>query len=295
MTLYADVSGRSALSMTGSDCLDFLQRISTNDVAQLKPGESGQTILTNEKGKIVDVVVVYRNSVDMLSLLGQTLAPGSLVSWIEKYVIMENIRVEDVTSVTRQYIVYSNEVLDQVVLKQSLPSECITSPELMAGSNVLRVACQFEMAETVESRLKGADFSLATQEDYNDFRIRRGIPASGSELTAQYNPLESGLAPLISWTKGCYIGQEVIARLDTYKKVQRRLVRMVLSEGPSDMPTAFFKGETEAGTITSVTGTASDGSCDGLGFLKLAGSTEGGDLFFLKGQKKIPVGIQGSD
>jgi folate-binding protein YgfZ len=55
-------------------------------------------------------------------------------------------------------------------------------------------------------------------------RIERGIPSIDAELDDRSNPLEAGLEDLINFEKGCYIGQEVVARLDTYDKLQRRLV-----------------------------------------------------------------------
>jgi aminomethyltransferase len=61
-------------------------------------------------------------------------------------------------------------------------------------------------------------------------RIERGFPVYGKELTEDVNPLEAGLERFVSFTKGCYIGQEVIARLDTYKKLQKRLVGLLLDE-----------------------------------------------------------------
>jgi folate-binding protein YgfZ len=54
-------------------------------------------------------------------------------------------------------------------------------------------------------------------------RIERGVPAFGSELNEDHNPLEAGLIDSISFNKGCYVGQEVVARLNTYDKVRRRL------------------------------------------------------------------------
>ena len=87
-------------------------------------------------------------------------------------------------------------------------------------------------------------------------RVRSGIPAAGTELTDSYNPLEAGLRSAVSFDKGCYIGQEVVARLNTYDKVSRRLVGMVI---PADAltvagETPLYRGDKQAGVITSVAG-----------------------------------------
>jgi folate-binding protein YgfZ len=77
------------------------------------------------------------------------------------------------------------------------------------------------------------------------------VPAWPQEISPEHNPHEAALAPFIDWKKGCYVGQEVVARLDTYKKVQRRLVRLALSRAPEG-ETALFAGGEEAGRVSSV-------------------------------------------
>jgi hypothetical protein len=69
-------------------------------------------------------------------------------------------------------------------------------------------------------------------------RIHRGLPVMDKEITEEYNPHEVGLHPFINFDKGCYIGQEVIARLDTYQKVQRQLAGVRL-----ETPTILFDKE----------------------------------------------------
>ena len=89
-------------------------------------------------------------------------------------------------------------------------------------------------------------------------RVTLGVPAHGSELGDAYNPLEAGLMGAISFTKGCYIGQEVIARLDTYQKVQRRLVSLTLPESV-ESGTRLMQNNREVGTLTSVSPLNTDG------------------------------------
>ena len=63
-------------------------------------------------------------------------------------------------------------------------------------------------------------------EELERWRIAAGLPAAGHELTEDWNPLEAGLWDHVSFTKGCYVGQEVVARLRTYDKVSREIVRL---------------------------------------------------------------------
>ncbi|HEX7573278.1 MAG TPA: tRNA-modifying protein YgfZ, partial [Bacteroidota bacterium] len=89
---------------------------------------------------------------------------------------------------------------------------------------------------------------------YEGFRIDRGIPAAPGELNDAFNPFECGLRDSISFTKGCYIGQEVIARLDTYGKIRRHLTRVASpARLPGPLPLLMLKNGAEAGTLTSMT------------------------------------------
>ncbi|HJQ97640.1 MAG TPA: glycine cleavage T C-terminal barrel domain-containing protein, partial [Candidatus Polarisedimenticolaceae bacterium] len=89
-------------------------------------------------------------------------------------------------------------------------------------------------------------------EDFEAWRILTGRPLAGHELTEDYNPLEAGLRDAVSFTKGCYTGQEVVARLNTYDKVAREIVRLEIPDG--EVPPAGARlvfGEREAGIVTS--------------------------------------------
>ncbi|MEK7729006.1 MAG: folate-binding protein YgfZ, partial [candidate division KSB1 bacterium] len=84
-------------------------------------------------------------------------------------------------------------------------------------------------------------------------RILQGIPMVEHELTEEYNPHEVGLYSLINFEKGCYIGQEVVARLDTYQKVQRQLVGVKLDAEPHACANAtLWVDEEEIGKLTSI-------------------------------------------
>ena len=143
----------------------------------------------------------------------------------------------------------------------------------------------------MERMLEEREFSHASQNEFEEYRICSGIPASGSELTVQYNPLEANLSSLISWTKGCYIGQEVIARLDTYKKVQKRLVKIKMAGLPPSVPVPFYRGQVEAGVITSAIGTGEADEVRGLAYLRVM-EMDGKDAsYFRSASREVAVQI----
>jgi folate-binding protein YgfZ len=96
------------------------------------------------------------------------------------------------------------------------------------------------------------DFNLVGEDAYNSFRIEQGIPASPNELNDEYNPHEARLISLVDFKKGCYIGQEVIARLDTYDKVQKYLMGIVFDNSNIGSELILYdNNEKEAGKVTS--------------------------------------------
>jgi hypothetical protein len=110
-------------------------------------------------------------------------------------------------------------------------------------------------------------------------RVNFSVPEFGPELGEPYNPLEAGLIGSVDFTKGCYIGQEVIARLDSYKKVQKYLVSLIFDATAAVSPgDELLQEEKPVGTVTSVAPEPSDGVLKGLGYVKAAAAIPGANL-----------------
>jgi folate-binding protein YgfZ len=152
-----------------------------------------------------------------------------------------------------------------------------------------RLVAKADLKQEVDTELLRLGYQRSTFERYDEYRIQHGIPVSPNELSVAYNPLEADLGGLISWTKGCYIGQEVIARLDTYKKVQKMLVGLEMAELPLALPTVLFFNEMECGTITSARRASETGKTIGLGYLKTGMNQDGNGFYFSLEGRKIPV------
>ena len=110
---------------------------------------------------------------------------------------------------------------------------------------------------------------------YEALRVAQAAPAYGQEMGQPYNPLETGLIGAIDFAKGCYIGQEVIARLDTYEKVQKHLVTLQFSEDARVSQGDSLAAEGRAvGLVTSVSPLTGDGLV-GLGYVRKAHANPG--------------------
>ena len=118
-------------------------------------------------------------------------------------------------------------------------------------------------------RLTAAGAAPLGQTAWEALRIEAGVPRWGAEIDERYNPLEANLGRDIDWVKGCYIGQEVVARLNTYHKVQKYLVTVAFEPGSAPVSGAplLVDGAT-AGALTSAAYSPAAARTIGLGYLR---------------------------
>ena len=286
-----DSSYVGRLKATGPDALDLLNRLSTNQVLSLEPGQGAPTILTTDRGRILDLIGVV-NFGDHALLLTSPGEQQRVIDWLDRYTIMEDITVEDLTSQTTLLTVLgpnSMTRLEQLFQEEltSLPPYHTRSVSLrgesinvinrpLANIPAMELLLAPDSAPAVWAALVEAKITPIGLQAYQALRVVRAIPNYGREMGDAYNPLEAGLIGSIDFHKGCYIGQEVIARLDTYRKVQKHLVALhfpgdaLVSEGDS------LEHEGQAiGTVTSVASIPSSGQLVGLGYVRTASAKVG--------------------
>jgi folate-binding protein YgfZ len=288
---FVDVSERAVVSLKGPESLDLLQRISTNDVTRRNADGAIQTVFTNEKGRIVEVAYVLDDREEGLLVGGQAADPLIMKQWIEKYIIMEDINVRVLSGQFIHLMVFDSlhSVVD--VMRPAMPPGCRIFEETLASTRLTHVLTAKSGGDAATNGLMEAGFRQSDRDDYEEYRVLHGIPGFPGELSTSYNPLEAGLLPLVSFTKGCYIGQEVVARLDTYKKVQRRLVQLRMEELPSELPEKIYFERQEWGSITSALRFGGSHECRGLGYVKVGPEASIENLYFHIGGKEIKLVI----
>ena len=227
---------KGRLSLIGSDALDLLDRLTTNRISDLTSTGMGMgAVLTTNKGRIIDLLGIHVEEKGLMVVTSGN-ATEKVSDWIDFYTIMEDVQIKNVSDQTFHFRVIGTspeiEVLpDTTGMKpfHGVQIELAGVPSLAISLQVGNLPCidligSVVRGDSVQSKLDEY-FREIPIEEYNHFRIEAGEPAYGSELTEEFNPLEAGLLPYISFNKGCYIGQEVVARLNTYDKVQRKLVK----------------------------------------------------------------------
>ena len=287
-------TGYGCLKATGEDALDLLNRLSTNKVDHLEPGHWAPTVLTTDRGRIVDLLCVVHagECVYLLTSPGQQ---QPVIQWLDKYTIMEDLEVTDVSGSTAIIALAGNVAAIALGLDGTepdyLPGLQYPAPTVnIGGWDAIAVSrpigglpCRLlvspgEAEPAIIAALAEAGAVEANADEWETLRVQSGAPAFGSEMGEPYNPLEAGLIGAIDFTKGCYIGQEVIARLDSYHRVQKYMAVLRFSDSSDATVGASLAHEGRtAGEVTSLYRTPG-GELRGLGYVRTTAAEPGQTL-----------------
>jgi tRNA-modifying protein YgfZ len=281
------------LKFTGNDRLDLINRLSTNFVNSVGKLKGIKTILTSDKGRFIDLLTLY-NFGDFVFATCSFNNSEKVTGHLDKYTIMDDFKAIDMAGTHEAVLFignktgdYAKEVFgtdftkfsnnDFAVFSEENRDSIIAKNDNAFGGFIFIYAAEDSGFYTKKlfSPFYKEKYLLEelTAAGFEKQRIEYGIPKAGREMTEETNPLECGLEKYVSFTKGCYIGQEVIARLDTYDKISKHLVGLKL-EG--NLPSNYKPGlinirvdNKECGYVTSSVYSEKFGNI-GLGFVKTA-------------------------
>jgi folate-binding protein YgfZ len=260
--------GLRGFEVKGKDGLDLLHRLSTNDLLTGGIPRSKRTVLTTEKGRVVDLVEVVVTG-DRTFLIVHAGAAGEVREWVERFVILEEVELTPITD-DRVIVWFIGPQFESgarlhPVLPESAPS---AAPHMESWRSPLgripayRGIISADRLQPLLAALNKAGCQELHRDAFDLLRIMTGTPAYPNELNASVNPLEVNLRHVVSFTKGCYVGQEVVARLDAYEKVQRELhvLHLMGVPGSAGGPLHVIVDDHAAGAVTSVSAPLSDGT-----------------------------------
>lgn len=300
------------IELKGEDSLDFLHRISSNSMKDMKKEDVRNTIFTSEKGRIIGVSTVL-NFESYLLLISSINSQPKIASWINKYVITDDVKVSNaghrfnILEISgpqaQSFVNYTCGEAASQIPENSF--DVVSTEGIMfflakiknSGGHVKFWAlADLDNSKKLVKYLldnKGPyDFNLIGEDSYTAYRIEMGIP-SDPELNDLYNPLEAKLNHLIDFKKGCYIGQEVIARLDTYDKVQKQLMGICFPE-PIETNENFVlldNQKNEIGNVTSITYSTRLKKHLALGYVKKVSAFHGNKLIAKNETKEVEVNL----
>ncbi|MFQ5418867.1 MAG: YgfZ/GcvT domain-containing protein [Anaerolineae bacterium] len=280
--VLVDRSALGLLKATGDTRLDLIHRMSTQAVNGLKNGEGRATVLTTDIGRIIDRLILYVTGESVYMLTSENNS-DAVARYLMRYVFfMDDFHLEDKSPNTAVLAVYGPQAgeklsaagihFEEIPLHHWRPVEVGGKSAFLHRTDPVNedgyfIICHLEDKTVICQHLIQNGIPLADEDTFEAIRIESGLPRFGRELTGDYIPLEAELWDDVSFHKGCYIGQEVIARMESRGQIAKKLVRL----RPSALVAAgqeITAGGKKVGVITSAA-VGPDGVV-ALGYVKTA-------------------------
>ncbi len=222
------LTGRGVVEVAGEDRLAFLQGLVSNDVALAAPGRAVWAALLTPQGKYVaDFFIVAEGEALLLDC--ERAQAAMLVKSLSRFKLRAKVTLRDLSDEMRVYAAWGAAPAGEIVVPDPRKPE--------AG---WRVISRLDLPET------------ASEADYQRHRISLGLPDGSRDMEAEKSVLlEAGFDELggVSWTKGCYLGQELTARTKYRGLLKRRLVPVRVSGAMPKPGTPVMLGADEVGTM----------------------------------------------
>lgn len=228
--VWRDLSHFGQFRVSGKDAATLLHHLTTNDIKGLKTGAACDSVLISHKGRVLDWLTILREE-NALFVITSPNRRTMFKPHAEKFILFrQDVQIGEITGPL--WATFGPQA------KGDIPSR------RLPGGGFFVMNEQF------------SDTPPCDDETYNVLRVEAGVPVTGLELTESINPWEANLDDSISLHKGCYNGQEVIARLNTYQKVKQGLFGLRLeSEIPMSQlaaaPVKLICAGRDAGFVTS--------------------------------------------
>ena len=260
-----DSSEWGKIIVSDRDRLRFLHNQSTADFEKRQAGEGCNTVFITSTARTIDLVTGFILDDEVLLITSPT-RRKYLFDWLDRYIFFaDRVKLKDVTDNLASFTLMgaeSPEILKklgcpltdlpqhshQLVNIDGIEVRIAIGTEL--GLPGYRLICDRDKSAALQQALTNLGAVIVDENAWECLRIECGRPKPDAELTDDYNPLEVGLWDTISFTKGCYIGQETIARLNTYRGVKQYLWGIKLAQTVA-VGTAITVAGEKVGVLTS--------------------------------------------
>lgn len=237
--------GHTSLRVTGEDRLDFVHGQLSNEVKRLKQGQFSENLMLNHKGHALAQMRVFRRADDVfIAVEGEagTLVEGEL----RAHIVFDQVELQNLSNAITSFTVQGKDALKVVSsLTPELPEEHVFIQVPFATAKILihpsrrSVWGGFDLhiltkdAHHLLEHVLGSGAVLAGEKALTISRIEAGIPYAETEAGEGVLPQECGLESWVSYTKGCYLGQEIMARIEARGNLRRKLKGLKLFGMPA--------------------------------------------------------------
>jgi len=301
-----DTAECTQIEFLGEDRASFLHNLCTNEVRKLPENGGCEAFITNVQGKTLGHVFIFRS--DDLHVVQTVPGQGDLLrQHFEKYLIRERVEIKDRSTGWGQWLLLgkqAEDVLSRTLAKGELPTANLSSSIALISHTpiwIRRTDCLGDIGFMIDclrgdhahvgTSLKAAGAVDCSHAAYDALRIEAGFPLFGHDITAQNLPQEvSRNNQTISFTKGCYLGQETVARIDALGHVNRNLVRLrFLGSQVPPIGANLLSEDDSVGTVTSAAWSPHFQSPMALGYVRRGFNTPGTRLTFAADVSEVEV------
>lgn len=301
---FQHVGNAGLILLGGETRVDYLQRQTSNDLDMLAEGKAVPNILPNPNGRVIEMFINIQWE-DEIALLTPSDRGPKIYEYFKKRIFFnDRVELTDKSSEWDQFVVLGDKAANRITSIFAFPSP-IEKNELQTGrfkehkvfglglkeigglpSNLLIVPTS--ESEGVRRELISAEINELSSIDFERFRISNGIPGP-KEYSGSFTPFELGMDEYVSTSKGCYTGQEVLARQVNYKKVAKVRATILAEEKVETEDKLLFSGQ-EIGKISSAA-PLSNGKTLALAIVKKTKVKTGDKITVKSGENTIKAEI----
>ena len=266
--VFLDLSTRGKLRLTGNDRLRFLNGQVSNDVRLASAERAVYTGVMTIKGKLcADAYVHVAGDALVLDAPGEL--RESLAGRLERYIIADDVAIEDVTDTLGLFhlVNFRSEI-------SAAPSSLGPVARVVQTDRYRRpgwdVYFDVQVAHEIHAQLATVGFTLLNEDAEESLRILSGVPKWGAELDENTLPAEAGIEDrAVSFSKGCYIGQEVVSRIRSVGHVNRQLCGLRALDASPLFPGMRLRSSADASDVGHLTSAAASAGHGGAAYVAL--------------------------
>jgi len=245
---FCRVSDRRLFRVTGEDKIAYLQGMLSCDLKNIGPGDSlGGCVLT-PKGRLLGELVAYHMGEEIL-LLCSSASSAAVFAALAHAIGVSGSSIADISSVLAFYYLCGPSAAQAAETAASMVKYKLAFD--FWGTSGYFLCADIEKADELDKRLAGISLGRLGPETIKTLRVESGCPAYGEDMDHSVFPEEANLSGFISYSKGCYVGQETTAYIKNRGHLNRRIV--AIKSAKALRPGAdVFQGGVKVGRATSV-------------------------------------------
>ena len=258
---WIDLSARGKIKLTGEDRAPLLHAMTTNHIQQLTPGSGCYVFFLNDKGRVLaDANVLCRPDYFLLDVEPETRLP--LYQHLDRFIIADDVTVEDATDAVATIAVEGSQA-PEVLQRAGAPlpdaeystvewGNAVVARLNSTGSPGFFIFVPAAEKAVLISRLEAAGAEPASAEAARVVRLEHGKPRYSEDISDRFLAQEANQPHALHFSKGCYLGQEIVERVRSRGQIHRVLMPLILETTQPPAPGAKLEfGGAGAAEITS--------------------------------------------